>query len=184
LTRRRAIGRLDQAQRWPLLGRRGQQSEHGKADQEPIRRLAGCKAQCDTQRVLLWVGQLVESGQHRRAKLLQRRERQFHLGLDACDSHDSNTGGLPGAVMQEGRLADARLAPHDQRGALAGADIGQKPIERLAFAGSTQQDRWAAWSHAGKPIDQGKGPGVHWFGALASVATIQVWFRAPTPWRS
>ena len=160
----------------------GQQSEHGKADQEPVGRLAGREAQCDAQRVLLRVRKFVEPGEHRRAELMQRGERQLHFGLDAGDAQDSNTGGLPSAVVQEGRFADARLAAHDKRRALAVADIRQEPIERSAFAGSAQQDRRAARSHGRKPIDQGKGPGFPWLGTASKLATIQLWFRSPTPW--
>ena len=36
----------------------------------------------------------------------------------------------------------------------------------MALAGSTQQHRWAARTHGSKTIDQGKGPGIPWLGAV------------------
>ena len=90
---------------------------------------------------------------------MQRGERQLHLGLDACDADDPNTGGLPGAVVQQGRFTDARLAPQNQRRALAVADVRQQPIERPALAGSAQQTggRPEAMERAYRP---GQGPGI------------------------
>ena len=62
-------------------------------------------------------------------------ERQLHLGLDACDPRDSEAGCLVAAVAQERRLANAGIAPDDEDGALALADVREQPIECLTLAG-------------------------------------------------
>ena len=47
-------------------------------------------------------------------------------------------------MVQERRLADARLAADDQHRALAAADVLQQPVERLTLAGAPQQQRGTA----------------------------------------
>jgi hypothetical protein len=79
---------------------------------------------------------------------MQSRERQLHLGLDPADPGDAKGGRLLSAVLQEGGLADARLAADDQDRTLAAADVLQQPVERLAFAGSSQQDGGTKCGHA------------------------------------
>jgi 3-oxoacyl-[acyl-carrier protein] reductase len=78
---------------------------------------------------------------------MQPSERQLHLGLDARNLRDTEAGRLPGAVMQEGRLADSRLPPDDEHPAVAAANVLQQPVERLALAGSAQQHRRARGGH-------------------------------------
>ena len=103
----------------------------------------------------------VEPVEHRRAELMQPRERQLHLGLDAGEPRDAEARRLPGAMVQQRRLADARLAADDQHRALAAAHVLQQPVERLALAGSAQQDRGTARGHGGQQAlnDQGCAPG-------------------------
>jgi hypothetical protein len=93
---------------------------------------------------------------------MQSGERQLHLGLDAGDPGDAKSGCLSSAVVQEGRLADARLAADDQNRALAATDVVQQAVERLALAGSAQQHRRAAVGHCSpKPKRPGTGPREH-----------------------
>ena len=138
------LGVIDEAQQRPLRGDLGQQAERGQGDQEAVGSSAGRQAQRDAQSGLLGLGKRAEPVEHRRAELMQPRERQLHLGLDAGDPRDAKAGRLPGAVVQERRLADARLAADDQHRALAAADVLQQPVERLTLAGAPQQERGTA----------------------------------------
>src|SRR5215211_205755 len=91
---------------------------------------------------------------------MQAGERQLHLGLDPGDPRDAETGCLPRAVMQQRRLADARLAADDQDRALAGPDVLQQPVEQLALVGSAQQHRRTARGHPCTLDHPGLGPRV------------------------
>jgi hypothetical protein len=72
---------------------------------------------------------------------MQRRERQLHLGLDPDSSCDPQIrSGLDG-VPQERRLADAGLATHDQRAALARANGRDHLIEQRALGTAPAQAR-------------------------------------------
>ena len=130
---------LDQTEQRPLLGRGGQQAEHGESDQEPVRDVTGCEAQGDVQRVLLRLRQRVESVEHRRAELMDAGERQLHLRLDARDLRDTESRRLPGDVLEQRRLSDARLASDDQDGALTLAHVCQEPVEHFALAGPVNE---------------------------------------------
>ena len=143
------LGVVDEAQQRPLRGHLGQQAERGQRDEEAVGRGAGRQAERDAQGGLLGLGKRVEPAEHRRAELMQPRERQLHLGLDPGDPRDAEARRLPRAVVQERRLADARLAAEDQHRALAAAHVLQQPVERLALAGSPQQDRGTARGHGG-----------------------------------
>jgi hypothetical protein len=63
--------------------------------------------------VLLGVRKRAELGEHRRAQVMQSREWQFHLRLDARDLGHSEPSSLPGGVPDERRLADPGLAPYE-----------------------------------------------------------------------
>ena len=64
-------------------------------------------------------------------------------------------------MVQEGRLADARLAADDQDRTLAAADVLQQPVEQLTLVGSAEQDRGAVGGHSGFSVeDQVCGPGI------------------------
>ena len=76
-------------------------------------------------------GSAVQPIQHRRAQLVQPGERQFHLRLDAGGAHHPAAGRVPGQVVEQRRLAHARLAVHHQGPALTGADRLHQPVEHL-----------------------------------------------------
>jgi hypothetical protein len=116
---------IHETQQRPLLGNFGQQAERGQGDQEAIGGIAGRDAERDTQGALLRLRKGVDPGQHRRAELMQPRERQLHLRLDACDLGDPEPRSLPSGVAQECRLSDTRLAADDEDSALAPAHVLQ-----------------------------------------------------------
>ena len=67
----------------PIVGGFAQETQHGQADQEAIRCLAGLQAECRGQGVALRRGQRLEPVEQRRTQLVQSGIRELHLGLDA-----------------------------------------------------------------------------------------------------
>ena len=66
-------------------------------------------------------GQALEPIEHRRAQMLKGGERELHLRLDADRPQDAKVGGRADRVVQERRLAHARLAAEHESAALAPA---------------------------------------------------------------
>jgi hypothetical protein len=64
---------------------------------------------------------------------VQRGEGQFELGLHARDPGHTAACRPARDVPQESCLADARLAPQDQRRALSGAEPLERAVEALAL---------------------------------------------------
>ena len=58
--------------------------------------------------------QVLESVEHRRAELVEPRERELHLRLDACGARDVTTRGARFDVVEKCRLADARFAMQNE----------------------------------------------------------------------
>ena len=135
------LGVVDHADERSLLGDVGEQAQHRQPDEEAIRRVAGAQPERRAQRVALRAGERVELPEQRRAQLMQARERDLHLRLDAAGAHDPAPRRALCDVAQEGRLADAGLPMQDQRAALAAARRVQQPVERVAFASTAQQRR-------------------------------------------
>ena len=130
---------LHETEQRPLLGRGGQQAEHGQSDEKPVRDVTGCEAQGDLQRVPLRLGERVELVEHRRAELMDPGERQLAFRFRARDLHQAESRGMTGGVVEQGRLSDARLASDDQGGALTPAHTCQKPVEHLSLAGPAKK---------------------------------------------
>ena len=137
---------VDHADQRTFPGRPGQQAQHGQPDQESVRRRARGDAERGPQRVPLRHRQTLRAIQHRRAQLMQPRERQLHLRLHARGAlHPApRTRRLPGQVVQQHGLAHARVATHHQSPALTAADRVDELIERGAFAVPVRQRRHAA----------------------------------------
>ena len=76
---------VDDAQQRLRLGHLRQERERGEPDEEAVRCRAGRETERDLQRLLLRCGEHVEVVQQRPVELVQPRERQLHLGLDARD---------------------------------------------------------------------------------------------------
>ncbi len=88
--------------------------------------------------------------EHRNAQLLQARERQLHLRLDAGRTYHSHTGHRTERIVQQGRLPDAGLAVHDDRGAVSLAHLVQQLVQErtLAFAPKQQITLRSGTSHS------------------------------------
>ena len=135
------LGVVDHADERSLLGDVGEQAQHRQPDEEAIRRIAGAQPERRAQRIALRAGERVEPPEQRRAQLMQAREGDLHLRLDAAGAHDPAPRRALCDVAQKGRLADAGLPMQDQRAALAAARRVQQPVERVAFASTAQQRR-------------------------------------------
>ena len=124
----------------------GQQAQHGQADQEPVRRRPRAHAEHGAQGIALRGRQRLQAVQHRRAQLMQSGERELHLRLDAGGPRHPAARRLPGQVVQQRRLADARLAVHHQRPALARAKRPDQPVQHAALGAAACQPDGAAAS--------------------------------------
>ena len=115
---------VHQADQRMLLGDLGQQAQDGQPDQEAVRRRPGTEAERGPQRSALRSRETLEATQHRRAQLVQPGERELHLRLDPGGARHPAARGVLDQVVQQRRLAHARLAAHHQR-------PGSHPREQL-----------------------------------------------------
>ena len=138
---------VDQADQRSFPGHLREQAQHGQPDQEPVRRRPGGQAERDPQRILLRHRQVPGAAQHRRAQLMQAREGQLHLRLHARRARHPAPARLPGHIVQQHRLAHARVAAHHQRPALATPDRIDEPAQRVAFAAPVRQPGHASPGH-------------------------------------
>ena len=130
---------IDDAQKRLLGGHLRQQAQHREPDQEPIRRVPPTHAERRAKRPALRTRQQRQAIQHRRAQLLQGRERELHLPLDTGGPRDPETRRRLDRVFQQRRLTDPRLASHNQRTALPTARRLEQPVEHLALAAPAEQ---------------------------------------------
>ena len=156
------LGVVDQAHHRSPCGGLRQQTQHRQPDQEPIRDAPGRQPERDPQRVLLGFRQRGEVAEHRRAQLVQRRQRQLQLGLHAGELSDPTAGGLARAVVQQRGLTDAGLTADDQHGALAAAHTVQKVVEYLALAVSALGRPAFVLRPSGNSRTSDRGTGTPW----------------------
>jgi pimeloyl-ACP methyl ester carboxylesterase len=106
---------------------------------------AANNAFCRPQRLLLRHRNPANVVEHRRAQLMQPRERQLHLRLHTHHApHPApQTRRPPGQVIQQYRLAHARVPAHHQGPALTGPDRADQPIQRVPFAEPVHDPRRA-----------------------------------------
>ena len=126
-------------QQRPVLCRVGEQAQDREADEEPIWSVAAAQAERGAQRVALRAGKPVDPIHERGAQLLQPRERELHLRLDARGVRDAASGRAPHEVLQQRALADARLTAQHQRPARAGAHARDQLIQRRALVAPAKQ---------------------------------------------
>ena len=132
---------VDQADQRLVSGHLGEQAEHGQPDQEPVRRRARGQAERGPQRIALRHRDPVEVIQHRGAQLMQPGEGQLHLRLHAGRPRYPASARPFGQVVQQHRLAHARVAAHHQHPALAGPDRVDQPVQHVALAVAVGQPR-------------------------------------------
>ncbi len=130
---------INHAHQRPASRHLRQQAKHPKPDQEPVRRRPQLQAERGPQRPGLRRRQSLEPIQHRRAQLMQPGERQLHLRLHPRRARHPATRGVPGHVLQQRRLAHARLTVHHQRPALSRTDRLDQLVEHTALSAAAQQ---------------------------------------------
>jgi hypothetical protein len=134
-----------------LLGDVGQQAEGGQPHQEAVRRRPGTQAEGGPQRSLLRTRETLEAVQHRRAQLVHPGEGELHLRLDTHSTRHPAARGVLHQVVQQRRLAHARVTAHHQGPALTGANRVEEPVQHVAFAAPTRQRPGGAWPAGGTP---------------------------------
>jgi hypothetical protein len=85
--------------------------------------------------------------EHRRAELVKPSEGQLHFRLYPSHVRDARAHGLTSSVLEQGRLADARLAAEHQRGAPPIASQSQEPVELLTFGLPIEEANCGAREH-------------------------------------
>jgi hypothetical protein len=130
---------IDQAQERLLLGGLGKQAQDRQPHQETIRRWPSTEPERDAQRVVLGVRKALHELEERRAQLLNRREREFHLGLDPERPGDPKLRCGADRVLEKRRLSDARFAVHRQHSAAPSAGPAEQPVEHLGLAFPAEQ---------------------------------------------
>ena len=111
------VGVVDDAQHRFALRELGEQREAGRVDEEALLAAALLQPERGPQRGRLRRGQAVEPAQRGPQQLVQGRERQLGLRLDApCHQH-LHAGRLLARVIQQRGLAGAGLAAQHERAA-------------------------------------------------------------------
>jgi hypothetical protein len=124
-----------------LLGGFGEEAEHCKANQEPIRRRPGVQAEHGPESVTLWSRNALEPIEQRCAELMQAGVGQLHLRLRPYRPHDLEVRRRVDQVLQQRRLADPGLATQNQRPTLAAADVSDQAVQQGALSGPPEQAR-------------------------------------------
>ncbi|HMJ37474.1 MAG TPA: hypothetical protein VK501_26450 [Baekduia sp.] len=130
---------IDDAEERLLLGGLRQQAKDRQPHEEGIRRRACAESEGDGERVALGLREALHELEEGRAQVLKRRERQLHLALDADGAGDAERRARLDRVLQQGRLADARLSVQHEDAAAAVARGPQKPVEHFALAVASHQ---------------------------------------------
>ena len=122
-------------------GHVSQDPQHPQADDQPVRGRPGREPEGHPERLDLMIGNRAHLPEERPAEQVQRGERKLQLGLDSDDLDATATGGPMRDVLEQGGLADPRLAAEDNRVAPAAAHPVQGVVERLPLAGASAQVR-------------------------------------------
>ena len=123
------------------LGDVREQRQDREPDQERVGPRHGTEPKRRLQRVALRSGKGIHVAEQRRAELVQRRERQLHLGLDTLGAQDTRGVGACRDVVDQRGLADARLAAQHKGAAAPVASSGQQLVELRTLGSSTAQHR-------------------------------------------
>ena len=91
------------------------------------------KTEHDLERPALRIREQMQPVEHRRAELMEARVRQLHLGFHPDRPNDGQMRRRGDQVLEQCRLSDAGLAPHDQRPAFATADSRDEIVKKGAF---------------------------------------------------
>jgi hypothetical protein len=142
--RRRAIQPLrivDDTQKRALLRGLREEAQARQGHEKAVRRRAGTHPERDLERTALRSRKPSDEIVERRARLMQGRERQLHLGFDAHRAQQREVRRRFDRVLEQRRLPDARLPPQDQHAAAAGSRVGEQPVQRRELVAPTTQQR-------------------------------------------
>jgi hypothetical protein len=117
------VGVVDEAEERRVLGRAGEQAEHGREGRERSRLRRRAERERGAQRGGLDGGEAIEVPQHGPKQRRERGEGQLRLGLDAGRAQDQEAVRSRGERRDDRRLADAGLAAQD--------DAASAPAARL-----------------------------------------------------
>lgn len=106
---------VDDAQDELPFGRLREHGQRGQADQESVGRVAGEQPERRSQGVALRLRQALQVRQERNEQLVQGGEAELDLRLDPHLPDDPEVRGRGGHVPEQRGLADAGLAPDDER---------------------------------------------------------------------
>jgi hypothetical protein len=132
---------VDDAQQRALLRGLGEKAQGRQGDEKAIRRRVGTHPEGDVERLALRSGKPIDEVVDRRAHLMQGRERELHLGLDAHRPQHREVRRRFDRVLEQRRLADASLPPQDQHTAPPAPRILEHPVQRRALVSPTAQHR-------------------------------------------
>jgi hypothetical protein len=107
------VGVVEEQRQWPPLGASSQHAEGGGAHRKPVRRRTDVQGESGSEGRRLGRGQLVQVVQSRCEDEGQGTEGQVPLGLGACDAHDGHVARPVRDVVEQRRLADARLTDEE-----------------------------------------------------------------------
>src|SRR5579862_3146664 len=132
---------VDDTEERLLAGRFRQEAEDGEADEKEIRMTSRAQPERDLHGITLGIRQSLDEVEARRAQLLQRSERKLDLPFHPSCAGDTETCSRLERRIEQGRLADARLAVHHQYAAVAVARRFQDPVEHRTLAPTPEQPR-------------------------------------------
>src|SRR4051794_14007528 len=125
---------IDETEKRLLFSHLRQQVEDREPDEKRIRRPSRAQAKRNFHRLSLRIRQVLDEIEARRAQLLERREREFHLPFDSVGASDPEVRSRPNRILEQGGLADARVPVYDEDAAVAVPRGSQQAVEPLALA--------------------------------------------------
>ena len=176
------VGVVDDAQHRADVRRAREQVENGEPDEQPVGRGADAQAERRTRGDALRFGQVDETVEHRPAQLMQSREWQLHLELDAGGLGDGETPGGVSEVLQQRGLADAGLAPQHEHSRLAAAHRVEEFVEGLALARAPGQCRHRWRFRSAAHVEPANASGRRW--TIALLHTDEIVPRTPDTGKS
>ena len=122
-----------------LLRERRQQAERRRAHQVGLGGAGGRQPERGLERGALRPGQAPELAEHGPQQLVEAAEGDLDLGLDAARAQHRGALRHGGGVVQQGGLADARLAAQHEHPARAVAGLRHEPLDAPALRRAPQQ---------------------------------------------
>ena len=147
------VGVIDETEKRPVLGRLGQQAQHGERDQEAVVAFSHLEPERSPQRAPWGSGRLSRCPKDRTDDLVQRGEGDVRLRFDPAAAQDLHVGRSLSCVLEEGGLADTRLAADDEHPASRLASVLEERAEPSALGVPAVEHplRWYPPSPGAKP---------------------------------